>query len=646
MHQSRGAWLGRESLQVVSPEPLAFRARPQDHEQKPIIGLTDRHMSVIFLRRCLPSICMSTSAQLDSAPTLARSAFALRVRLARAVAAFCGIDGPSTLGYASLRDYARGRAGISLTRFLRLRRVGLFLRACPQAGTLPFSVVDHLAQRVHVNDAPTLLPRLHGRTFGQARAIIEEHTLSERRSTALAGDAATEPDYERVSFTVPHHVAAYLHQTLDLASAMLGHDTPPSETVDAVVAEAGTEVTPCCDAAEARFRFGVSRRRRCRPAPTPPAIPSRRPSFRRDDRRAAFVLDRHLRRLIDRERRLRTRLEDAILQVHVSESYRDAGYASFAHYGRDVLGLPRATLYDLLDRARARRRHDPVGIALADGGVTAVAAQLLQRLQRRCHVPPSGMASWIELARGGTVRDLFEAIDWARAQRDTDYRAWSTAGFPPPSPDQVRTSVHPVADIATHPTPEILADTSRTPTTSVQWVLQRETLDVLLQLMATSRQRGQPDDPLVPSPPSWWCLLDVFVTARRQWSVIEREPSGVRGQVLRRDDYRCVVPHCSQRRSLQVHHIHFRSAGGDDDPSNQVTLCAFHHKALHDGRIRIRGKVESTAADLIYEIGVDPTGRPLERFVGQRRAIGMGGSTSTAVAVTPAHAIDEGSTGA
>ena len=35
------------------------------------------------------------------------------------------------LGYASLRDYARGRAGVSLTRFLRLRRVGLFLRYLP-----------------------------------------------------------------------------------------------------------------------------------------------------------------------------------------------------------------------------------------------------------------------------------------------------------------------------------------------------------------------------------------------------------------------------------------------------------------------------------------------------------------------------------
>jgi hypothetical protein len=464
------------------------------------------------------------------------------------------------------------------------------------------------------------LPRLLGCTFSQARAIIEAHAQSERRSAALAARAACEPDYERVSFIVPHHVAAYLHQTLELASALLGHQTAPSETVDAVVAEASTEVSPCCDPAEARARFGLSRRRPFRSTPTPPALPSTRPRFRRDDRHAAFVLDRYLRRLLERERRAQTELEDHIFRVHRSESYLAAGFASFACYGREILGLPRTSLYDLLDRARARRRHDPIGIALADGCITAVQAQLLQRLQRRCHVPPSCMSPWIELARRGTVRGLSEAIDWARTQRDLDYRAWSTAHFRPPTPEQVRTSEHPVPDIAANPTPEILADTNRAPTTSVQWTLQRETLDVLLQLMATSRQRQLCTDTLAAAPPSWWCLLHVFATARRQWSVIEREPSGVRGRILRRDNYRCVVPQCSQRRSLQVHHIRFRSAGGDDDPSNLVTLCAFHHQALHDGRIRIRGKIERASTDLCFELGVDPTGQATESFSGARCA--------------------------
>jgi len=308
-----------------------------------------------------------------------------------------------------------------------------------------------------------------------------------------------------------------------------------------------------------------------------------------------------------------------MLEVYLSDSYADAGFASFAAYGRDVLGLPRTTLYDHLDRARARRRQDPVGLALADGSITAVQAQLLQRLQRRCDVPPSCMAPWIALAQGSTVRNLFKAIAWARAQADTDYRQWSNQGFPPPTPEQVRTSVHAAPDLAANPTPEILADTSRAPTTTVHWTLQRETLDVLLQLMATVRQQHQDPSPFSPILPAWWCLLHVFVTARRQWSVIEREPPGVRGKVLRRDNYHCVVPECSQRRSLEVHHIHFRSAGGDDDPSNLATLCAFHHKALHHGRIRIRGRVKDTADDLLYELGIDPQGRATQRFKGERR---------------------------
>ncbi|HET19508.1 MAG TPA: HNH endonuclease [Chromatiales bacterium] len=158
--------------------------------------------------------------------------------------------------------------------------------------------------------------------------------------------------------------------------------------------------------------------------------------------------------------------------------------------------------------------------------------------------------------------------------------------------------------------------------TSTQWVLRRATLDALLQLMAGSgaqaaSERAAPAGLRAAAPPAGCCLLHVFVTARRQWSVIEREPGGVRGEVLRRDDYRCAVPVCSERRSLEVHHIRFRSAGGDDHPQNLVTLCAFHHHALHDGRLRIRGRVFESAEDLSYELAIDTTGQARARFHGE-----------------------------
>lgn len=42
---------------------------------------------------------------------------------------------------------------------------------------------------------------------------------------------------------------------------------------------------------------------------------------------------------------------------------------------------------------------------------------------------------------------------------------------------------------------------------------------------------------------------------------------------------------------LHLHHIHFKSHGGGDDPGNLVFLCIRHHlQALHDGYLRVVGR--------------------------------------------------------
>jgi len=340
-------------------------------------------------------------------------------------------------------------------------------------------------------------------------------------------------------------------------------------------------------APEARRSFAVPDPR---PAPTRSPItacPVPRRRFRRDAASASLVLDRYLHRRLRREGTLATRLEDAILDAYHADAHRAAGCATFAEFGRRRLDMPPSTLHDHLARARLRRRGNPIAQPVAAGTLTPAKAQLLERLHCGCHVPASALAPWIQLARTHSFRGLSQSVRWAQTRRDTDYRAWSNAGFVPPTREQIRASKRPVVEIARDPAPEILAEAGQTPSTSTRWVLRRDTLDLLLQLMAGSRPLTDHNR----QAPPWWCLLHVFVTARRQWSALEREPAGVCGTVLRRDDYRCAVPVCSQRRGLEVHHIRFRSAGGGDHPENLVTLCAFHHRALHDGRLRIRGRV-------------------------------------------------------
>ena len=81
-------------------------------------------------------------------------------------------------------------------------------------------------------------------------------------------------------------------------------------------------------------------------------------------------------------------------------------------------------------------------------------------------------------------------------------------------------------------------------------------------------------------------------------------PPRTRRAVLRRDRGRCVVPGCRNARYVDVHHIVPRAAGGKHTPSKLSALCSAHHKAAHDGRLRIDG----TAPDKLRVTHAD--GRP------------------------------------
>jgi hypothetical protein len=69
-------------------------------------------------------------------------------------------------------------------------------------------------------------------------------------------------------------------------------------------------------------------------------------------------------------------------------------------------------------------------------------------------------------------------------------------------------------------------------------------------------------------------------------------PDHVR-ETLDRDGWRCRVPGCSRRSHLQCHHITRRSQGGTDDPDGMACLCEPHHRALHDGLLRIQGSASA-----------------------------------------------------
>ncbi len=73
---------------------------------------------------------------------------------------------------------------------------------------------------------------------------------------------------------------------------------------------------------------------------------------------------------------------------------------------------------------------------------------------------------------------------------------------------------------------------------------------------------------------------------------------------LRKRDGGCRFPGCNQRRWTDAHHIHHWADGGETSLENLVTLCRYHHRALHRGEFRIEHGADS---ELIF---IDARYRP------------------------------------
>jgi hypothetical protein len=63
-------------------------------------------------------------------------------------------------------------------------------------------------------------------------------------------------------------------------------------------------------------------------------------------------------------------------------------------------------------------------------------------------------------------------------------------------------------------------------------------------------------------------------------------PSALRPALNARDQG-CVFPGCSHKRYVDGHHIQHWADGGATRLSNLVSLCRFHHRAVHEGGLRV-----------------------------------------------------------
>jgi hypothetical protein len=58
-------------------------------------------------------------------------------------------------------------------------------------------------------------------------------------------------------------------------------------------------------------------------------------------------------------------------------------------------------------------------------------------------------------------------------------------------------------------------------------------------------------------------------------------------RALNARDKGCRFPGCANTRYMDAHHVHHWANGGETKPSNLISLCRFHHRAVHEGGFRI-----------------------------------------------------------
>jgi hypothetical protein len=75
---------------------------------------------------------------------------------------------------------------------------------------------------------------------------------------------------------------------------------------------------------------------------------------------------------------------------------------------------------------------------------------------------------------------------------------------------------------------------------------------------------------------------------------------------LNRRDVGCRFPGCNRKRWVAAHHILHWANGGPTNIDNLITLCAYHHRLVHEGDWTVRGNPNG---DVVF---IRPDGRPYD----------------------------------
>ncbi len=533
---------------------------PPPHEKKSVLRPEAAHLIDSLLAR------------------VARGRGALDIAIGAALARLSEGDRALRLGYSGIGDYARERLGIAGRTAQAMARLARELRERP--------LLREAVRRgeVSARKAQAVLPLARGQDEEQwvARAQTETvRTLEAAVHAAGRAEAADEEEWELVCAPLSPEGRAKLDQALALAGRLLGPGAPQWQRLEAICQEylAAHPVEATEGEREQVLRWPVSlegwldsakealeeETRRwaflcsVEPVAAPAAAPAAGPG--EDGDADPHRLDEELRGLVA----MRDGWDELVghlgLLVSMLGLWRDMGFASFAHYCAERLGMTARTVEQRVWLERRLYALPALRRALREGRVGYEKARLVA-----ASADDATVEGLIERAQGLTCINLrreLEARERAQmcARGELDLR--------------VPRGVGALLDAAIRAAREAAGS----------WISPGE------------------------------CLTRIAEHFAETWEKPLAERSTPQKKVLARDAGLCQVPGCS-RAAVHVHHVLYRSRGGLDDECNMVSLCAAHHlHGVHRGWVRVHGQAPD---GLTWELGVRRGAAPLAEMSGPR----------------------------
>ena len=600
------AWqVGQKRLAVLSPDsPLARDPARQ---------------AARFLDRCLRD--------------LAREEARSRLRLGRLLAEFGRRGAMTKLGFVRMSNYSRERLGISGSDAEVTARVARRLEELPVlreaflAGALSWTKVRILSAVAREDTEARWLELAATRTVRELEELVAaESTTAAADVTAAREDDDVEVDGEpRARFRIQAPAWAWLlfRRVVELAQKMAGEGGMPVwKSAEAICAEglgAGREAF--VDDVDVEMMWLASRRGATRRGPSwKPRVVVEAPevdlvallpevarwlgvaeeALRKllpepadddlEDGTTPVALDRRLRSAAASIRTIDVRMGRALRHVSERRLYRELGFYDFEDYVTERLGIGLRKARSLVALDRVAAETPALGAAYDDGRVSWVRAVTLLPILRDGQ---GNEAAWVERAQRVMVRRLADEVSWALERKVSE-------GLPVVSPPPLDARLEPVQMRVNGE--ETVADQT------IEFWGPASVVAMLERLTIAWSEPGEP---------RWRGLVRLLATVARQWTAEARE-NGIpwkERRILERDGYRCIVPGCSSRRNLQVHHIIFRSAGGGDEDWNRGALCAgHHHQCVHRFNIVASGRAPDAIEWVFGAIGIDA---PLMRLSGE-----------------------------